>query len=202
MSSTGRGKPRDPLDRHYTPDALACAIVQALPTAAGPGFGWILEPSVGGGAFAVACQGRWPGAEIRGMDLDEDAAGRVECDKFMAADFLTAPPVYLRGQPTLIIGNPPFSGAELHVRRALQVVDKTGGSVVFLLRLAFLASQSRAAGLWREYPPTEVLVLGRRPSFSGDGKTDSADYAVFRWTFRDGAPVARLPVGWLDWSET
>ena len=193
MSSTNRGAERRKNDAYYTPDALAEAIVEALD---GPGLiEWVLEPHVGGGAFARAVKRRWSGVRVNGLDIDPEAAGQRDCDRFEVGDFLSLPkPLDPDDPPTLIIGNPPFKDAEAHIRQALSIVAP-GGSVVFLLRLAMLESKRRVA-LWREHPPTEVLVLPKRPSFTG-GSTDSAAYAVFRWT--DGAE--RLPIGWLEWGD-
>jgi hypothetical protein len=92
----------------------------------------------------------------------------------------------------LIIGNPPYSLAEEHVRLCLGLLAD-GGQLVFLLRLAFLESAKREA-LWREHPPERVDVLTRRPSFTHNGKTDSAAYAVFRW--RNGH-VGAPELGWI-----
>jgi len=65
--------------------------------------------------------------------------------------------------------------------------------MVFLLPLSFIAGQKRGANLWRKYPPYKVLVCSKRPSFTGDGKTDNTEYALYYWQ-----------VGWhgqtlLDW---
>jgi hypothetical protein len=51
--------------------------------------------------------------------------------------------------------------------------------LVFLLRLAFLCGEGRQ-GFMAAMPP-DVYVLPNRPSFTGDGKVDSADYAWFHW---------------------
>jgi hypothetical protein len=75
----------------------------------------------------------------------------------------------------LDIGNPPFSLAEQFLDRARQLADV----VVLLERLSFLGSDSRAHR-WHGYTP-DVYVLPNRPSFTNDGKTDSADYAWFVW---------------------
>ena len=194
MSSTNRGGERDALDRYYTPQALADAIVEALDEDEGPGLGWVLEPSVGGGSFARACRDLWPSNRVNGIDADHNAPGRWACDVFEIADFLALPaPVDPDYPPRLIIGNPPYRNAEAHIRQALDIVAP-GGHVVFLLRLAMLEGQARRA-LWAEHPPKRVLVLSRRPSFTGGG-TDSAAYGVFVW--RCGF-VGTPTLGWLDW---
>lgn len=63
------------------------------------------------------------------------------------------------------------------------------GVMAMLLRLGMLAGRSRLS-MWRELRPS-VLVSPRRPSFTGDGKSDASEYA---WFIFDGA-------GRLDWLE-
>lgn len=199
---------RRALDAYYTPDALADAIVDSLPSRCGPGTGWmilgpgpgagwILEPHVGGGAFARAVAGRWPGSLVCGLDIDPSAAGAKDCARFEAGDFLAPSlPIDPNNRPSLIIGNPPFDRAEAHIRQALEVVAP-GGTVVFLLRLAMLESKQRIA-LWREHPPSHIDVLSERPSFTGGG-TDSAAYGVFRWSPEPEPEPKPTTLGWLSW---
>lgn len=75
-----------------------------------------------------------------------------------------------------VITNPPFTQAFEFCVHARKYSDNT----LLLLRLNFLASKKRAAW-WRENEPTALLVLTHRPSFTGNGKTDSTDYAWFYW---------------------
>jgi hypothetical protein len=67
--------------------------------------------------------------------------------------------------------------AEEFIRHARALFPNA--ELVFLLRIAFLASAQRMA-LWRDIGAPDVYVLPNRPSFTGSG-TDSADYAWFRW---------------------
>jgi hypothetical protein len=76
---------------------------------------------------------------------------------------------------SVALGNPPFRIAMEFVQRALEVAD----TVAFLLRLNFLASEKRNAFM-RAHAP-HVFVLPNRPSFSGDGSTDSPEYGWFIW---------------------
>jgi SAM-dependent methyltransferase len=80
----------------------------------------------------------------------------------------------------LIVGNPPYKYAEEFVRASLSSL-KDVGVLAFLLRTTFLNSQKRTLGLYKEYPPKTVYISGRRPSFSGDGKTNAEDYCVIVW---------------------
>lgn len=95
----------------------------------------------------------------------------------------------------LVIGNPPYRLAEGFARLALGLVHP-GGRVVFLLRLAFLESQKRGDLLWQEYPPESVFVCTDRPSFTGNGRTDSTAYAVFVW--RKGYTGQTFTGGWFS----
>lgn len=99
--------------------------------------------------------------------------------------------VYRDPQVDLIITNPPFS-------LALQFLEKSlseAPTVVYLLRLRFLASVKRGAW-WHMHPPTHQFVLSKRPSFTGDGRNDSADYAWFAWD-RGGFITTAQPFNWL-----
>jgi len=104
---------------------------------------------------------------------DELAASGAKVVQKTLEEFKTLEPF------ELIIGNPPYSLAEEHVRLCLGLLAP-GGQLTFLLRLAFLESQSRRK-LWKEHPPAQVDVFHSRPSFTSNGKTDSAAYAVFTW---------------------
>lgn len=194
MSATNRGGGRVALDAYYTPDDVAARCVAALPDAA-TRVSRVLEPSVGGGAFvrairavAVARWGPMACPPIRVCDVNPDAPGLVGEHTAWVGDFLAMPP----GAPYgLVVGNPPYSHAEAHIRHALAHVAE-GGYVAFLLRLAMLESVKRRP-LWAEHPPISVHVLSARPSFTGGG-TDSAAYGWFCWRRGyTGAPS----LGWL-----
>lgn len=64
------------------------------------------------------------------------------------------------GDHLSVVTNPPFRAAEVIVRAMLAVVDY---HVCILQQLSFLASKGRHA-LFTEYPPSEILILSRRPS--------------------------------------
>jgi hypothetical protein len=95
------------------------------------------------------------------------------------------------------MGNPPYSHAEAFIRKHMTLLD-AGGHCVQLLRLAFLEGQRRRRGLWKEFPAKTIYVLGKRPSFTGDGRTDATAYAIFLWERGwQGAPELRYGLeGW------
>lgn len=193
MSSTNRsGKDREVLDRYYTPDALAldCAI-EAQHLCPSPRV--VLEPSVGGGAFARAARELWPvGLAIVGVDCDPEAEGRNTCDIFHNCDFLDykddAP-------PDLVLGNPPYRAADEHIVHALRTVV-SGGAVGMLLRLAFMEGKRRSS-FWQEYGSylVSVHVLAERPSFVAGGGRDSCAYGWFLWK-REPGQEQRVYPGW------
>lgn len=169
MSSTTRPV-RTGLDAYYTPDPVARACVDTLGNLRKL---QVWEPHAGGGAFVRALHRA--GAVVTASDIDPNAAGLCGAPCSFVGDFLTYA-LADSPRPSWVVGNPPFSDAEVHVRHAL--AHATIG-VGFLLRLAFLESAKRAP-LWKEHPPAVVHVLTQRPSFTG-GATDSAAYGWFVW---------------------
>ena len=87
--------------------------------------------------------------------------------------------------------------------------------MLYLLRIAFLSSQKRDS-LWNapslaptgtfagpdkgRLPLSRVSVIPRRLSFTGDGATDSADYAFFLFDAAQQQDLAARAVV-LDWQE-
>ncbi len=188
MSSTNRsGENRVALDAYYTPEALATACVSVVPFS---GDGLVVEPSVGGGAFARAVRARWPRAFVTGVDVNPDAPGRSNVHFFETRDVLLWRPF---PPPNLIVGNPPYTDAEAHVRWALEQVS-AGGTVGMLLRLAFLETKKRRAfwAQWGAYLDT-VYVLAERPSFLANGKHDSCAYGWFVWRKAEGCASRVIP---------
>lgn len=115
----------DELDRCYTPQTLADAIVAWLTReilSRPPRV--VLEPSVGGGAFVRAARKAWPRCTIVGVDLDSQAAGLQAVDTALVCDWLEVtadalrPHLQERGHDDdavdLVLGNPPFGVALEH----------------------------------------------------------------------------------------
>lgn len=135
----------------------------------------ILDPGCGTGVWGQAALGRWSDAIVDGVEIRD--VDKPEGYRYLyRGDF--------RLQDTeldydLIIGNPPFVYAEAFVNVGLANL-KEDGMMVYLLPLSFLASKGRAKGLYRKTPPMEVHVA-HRVSFSGNGKVDNTEYAVYIW---------------------
>ncbi len=119
--------------------------------------------------------------------LEGSASARVY-DRVEQRDLIADP--FGDSRLDLVISNPPFSHAEDFARAAMKLV-RPGGVVAFLLRLGWLASQSRVA-FHRDYP-SDVYVLPKRPSFNNKG-TDSADYAWLLWGLGRGGRWSLLDV--------
>jgi len=169
-------------DAYYTPDALAAACVARcgiLPSS------FVVEPSVGGGAWVRALRAGVLGVHVTGIDIDPEAAGLLACNVSRVGSW-TDEHV---GDWDWSVGNPPYSDAEAHVRASLARCH----NVAALLRVSFLGSRQRLA-FWHAHPADEVVMLSPRPSFTGGG-SDTAEYALFIW--RRGA--ARMQVSHLDW---
>lgn len=142
-----------------------------------PHQGRWLDPCVGEGAIVLAVNGAmfranprlqcgktWEFMDIRNTDFVTTWQG--ECGNYLASTL---------DRFDVAVMNPPFSKALQFAAKAITHCDH----VVMLQRLNWLASAERAEWL-RAHPPG-VYVLPNRPSFTGDGKTDGADYAWYVW---------------------
>lgn len=226
MSAINRGNKRRDGDYYPTPDELALRIVERV--AAGR---WgvlpcvVLEPSAGSGAFVRAIKSSIPMAAITAIEPSERADHVMDIADVHRCSLESYAEQHGKGFDLfdLIIGNPPYSLAEEHVRLCLNMLAP-GGSLVFLLRLAFLESQKRKA-LFSEFPPARVITLSERPSFCWSwgckackshwtseigqkpfdlcpecghadltkSSTDSTAYAVFEWVDGQEGPTV------LEW---
>lgn len=173
--------PRRPLDAYYTPDDLAQALVGVLPI---PVSATVLEPHVGGGAFARALGDRVRWLSV--CDIDPDARGLELWDAVHVGDFLD----YRPAPHDWIVGNPPFENFEAHVDHALSIAP----NVVFLLRTAVMSSKGRIPH-WKRWPLRHFWVLAERPSFTEDGKVDRYDYSWFWFQRGHSGPATSTP-GW------
>ncbi len=215
MSSTNRGGEREEEDKYFTRYPVALGICEAL-----KGYGIeaprkILEPSAGTGAFVSCAAEVWRPETLIYNDIDtslmltEHLLRAGQHAHFIVAqesDFLLMPEA---GDYDLVIGNPPYSEAEKHVRKALTMI-REDGVVAFLLRVNFLAGIERTAGLWAEHPHEFMGVLDKRPKFVDGWRinkhnkkvkkgTDSCEYAVFVW--RKERPEYEPVTRWIQWSK-
>lgn len=140
----------------------------------------LLEPCAGSGAIVdvinSAYSHRWDMVELR----EEERAGldllsrtyRNSSNTFCPLDFshFAVPYKY-----DAVITNPPFSLFEPFLEKSLSHSDV----VIMLLRQGILGSEKRH-DFWQRHKPMQLL-MSRRPSFTNDGKTDSAYYGWFCW---------------------
>lgn len=91
----------------------------------------------------------------------------------------------------VVITNPPYSLAQEFVDKALKEADV----VIMLLRLGFLESMKRYEW-WKNNPLDHLVTLSKRPSFTGDGKTDGAGYAWYIWD-KQGKLGLKKPFYWV-----
>lgn len=177
---------RDALDRYYTPGWATLALLEKHGTITSrlP----VLEPCAGGGGIADALESR--GLDVERRDVDPRADSRN-----IVSDFLSKPldPVWKVAVSRVrmhhwIITNPPYSlpsGAKASdfVKQALGVAD----AVAMLLRLSWLEPCPDRLDIFRERPPSHIIVLPRI-AFQGPGgrggKTDSVTSAWFVWDWR------------------
>lgn len=196
-----------PSDQKNTPVVLARACVRAVTPLLSPGPLRILEPHAGRGAFVEALRTNDDlirltdhALNITAIEIDETCLPPRSDIPYDYRDFLLYNALT---RFDLIIGNPPFSTAEEHIRHALSLpVGHSGCIVAFILRVGFLASLSRRA-FWRQHSPIEIHIIRPRPSFTGDGQADNSEYALFIWKRTPtGEMVDVMPVvKWLDWKE-
>lgn len=149
--STGKGS-IDHLERYYTPDKLARFCLSLLPW---EGIESVLEPHGGGGAFVRRFECLKIGAKLHVMDVDATCwAHKKWKGQAVLGDFLTHPAL---PRVDRVIGNPPFSSAEQHVERGLEVASE----VCFLLPVSRFDAQERVP-FYRDIPLRKVWKLGER----------------------------------------
>lgn len=165
-------RPRHAFDAYDTPVEFAhlgLALVEGEPQT-------VLDPGAGTGPWGTAARARWPRARIIGIEA-RPLAKPPAYDEWHVGPFELLAPSLPRVQA--VVGNPPYRDAEGFIHRSLALLAP-GGTAVFLLRLAFLASVERAVGLFRSCPPALVSICARRPIFYGD-RNGATDFAFFVW---------------------
>jgi hypothetical protein len=199
MSAKNRGAPTVAHDALNTDPRVAEACLSLLPIRPGDR---VLEPSAGSGVWLDAL------AKVHGLDLRVAAVElqqgfipelHEKVSRFVGyygvfqgrfEDYMQRPlPLDCPGLGPgydWIIGNPPYSHAESHIRQAMYLLRR-GGHLAFLLRLNFRATGKRRQ-LFHTYRHRNSYVLEERPSFTADGDTDATEYALFVWQ-RSSAPA-------------
>lgn len=159
-----------------TPPSAITPIIEC-PDLTLPGGLW-LDPCAGTGRIPLTVNAHrsdvvWLMAEIDERHAPHLAAAVRPVDTLLPfGNFLTM--AWPHPLAELMIMNPPFSLALDFVRAGFD----RAASVLMLQRLNWLAP-ARSSWL-RNYMP-DVYSLPTRPSFTGDGSTDAAEYAWFHW---------------------
>jgi hypothetical protein len=159
-------------DFYPTPAWVVRALVESGEIPSGRVWDSWLDPCAGEGAIIRAVpEVAWSAMEIRPEceELLEDAAG---VGNVVIGDFLTEGHP---GDPSWVVTNPPFRLAADFARAGLEACSQ---GVAMLLPLGWLGSCSKRLDLLRS--PPDVLVLSKRPSFTGRG-TDVQSYAWCIW---------------------
>jgi len=232
MSSTNRGRERNADDTYFTRWPCALAICEKLrddrifgdPGDLGggetPGL-HMLEPSCGKGAFVGAMHEVFNpekhSKRLHALDINDRLLlpeYRDVATKVIAADFGTYRRSALHAGYDAIIGNPPYTLAEDHVRHAITLLkQEEHAAACFLLRLNFMAGIERhgwsksekkyvPGSFYEKHPPEFVYVLDKRPPFMERNKTDSCEYGVFVWRSHtpDYETIMR-PLRWRNYLE-
>ncbi len=166
-------------DFYETPAWAVDVIIPHLPFATAS---LVVDAGAGNGAIAAAISNAFPNLEVLGVEKQPELVTQARARELFACEFIESNFETWqsdRSSPDIVIMNPPYSRAIEFIRRAQQIV-KRGGVVAALLRVGFLASSKRQD--FHTKHPSRVHVLDKRPSFTGDGKTDASDYAWFVWS--------------------
>ncbi|NUP13794.1 MAG: hypothetical protein HOW73_47770 [Polyangiaceae bacterium] len=137
----------------------------------------VLDPSAGKGAILDAAirLGARGGVGYE-FDADRAAIAFSKGHQVQQADALLVRWM----EADVMIGNPPFELALEFALRAAEWADEFMRPAALLLRLGFMASQSRAS-FHVEYP-SDAHILAQRPKFRTDTNgTDKYDVAWFVW---------------------
>jgi hypothetical protein len=140
-----------------------------------------LEPSCGTGQLIRALPKlRWHAVELN-PEL-ADAAGTVpNLDEILCADYLDwTPPAPYR----CCVMNPPYNLSLEFVRKARNEADY----IWAFLKLSWLESETRHAFLTHNMP-ADIFVIPQRVSSTGNGKSDNAPRAWYRWGPRSDQPT-------------
>jgi len=199
MSSTKRGGQREPTDYYCTPQWAILEFLDAYHQLNGPLTGPLLDPCAGGimepgglvtqdMAYPKALSAFYFGEvnAVSTLDLRHDSPAHLASTNYLTFD------TDVRFQT--IISNPPFALAMAFITKGLSHLAQ-GGKLIYLLRLNFLGTQRRAA-FFCDHPPSQIFVHSRRLCFTGNGKTDSVEYAHFVWDKEwTGHPAALYVLG-------
>lgn len=173
--STARTEARDS-DVKYTPAPAVWSLLRddRAPPKSRP----VVEPCAGDGAIVRVLQAAGYFVQLANEIRREELAGLRELCTAQCADWIH---FCETEQPRLIdssvVTNPPFTIARDIAAATLVHYPAYLG---LLLRCNTIGSRPWAS-FWNAFPPTAIRPLKDRPSFSGDGHTDAAEYMWAIW---------------------
>jgi len=176
-----------------TPYELCLSALKTLPGDFEPEL--VLDPGAGEGIWGDAFRTLYsPYPDLYGLDI-RSLDKPTEYDYWAVGDYLSDE--FFDNQTyDLIMGNPPYSMAKEFVERSVPLLNDAG-YLVFLFRLAFLEGQDRGKNFWPNYIPKYVYVCSKRPSFTGDGRTDTKTaYSIIVW---QKGFQGETTLRWLKW---
>lgn len=191
MSAQARlfgAQPDEGSDVAYTPARLVTACVELLAADLQASAGLVWEAHCGAGAWLDALSHCVGHQRLLASDADAVAVAQAQDDGWQVShhDALLGPPDDAhrprgRHRPVwAIVGNPPWSTADQHLRMALSIADHL---VAWVLPFAWLVPAERHWVL-RDCPPDEIIALHPRVAYGGpgrDGGSPPRDSALFVW---------------------
>lgn len=185
-------------DFYVTPSGMVRAIYDLI------GVKGILEPDInvldigaGTGVWGQVLREVNPNAFIEGVEI-QDLPSPPAYDNWVIQDIRDYNPSPVTFD--FVIMNPPFKLAEECFWKAVDLLNPDVDSrIVMLQRTEFLNSQGRYKRIYSQFPPFVTHISARRPSFYGNGKTNTLDYAVYVWSSAlSGAVPPHLD--WFMWN--
>lgn len=167
MSATNRGSARRARDYYPTPAYCVRRLFDRLRGASR--------------VYASPCAGSGAINEASGVPLWDWVLGDIEpqAPYIPRRDYRETLDL-ARARGAFVVENPPYSIADDVI---LACLDR-GLEFALFLRQSWFGGQARADRYLRKHPPSALWAIAERPSFTGDGRTDAANYGWFVWSPR------------------
>ncbi len=160
-----------------------------------------------------AGDGRWgqlaksvfcPKAELTGVDIRDISMPKGFDNWHPKVDFSLPIEVLIEFEGykfDLVVGNPPFYCASQIIKNVWPLMANNS-IMILLLKLEFMASQTRYKYLWPDFSPVDVDPIVKRIQFTDTPQNPNA-YGIFVWQKHEGKNAA-VPCQWrtrLLWHE-